>query len=459
MSVRIVNAKAHASLYNRIKPGGGSHLIEEHIGDSNLIFGSTGWCVNQSQWWCDNFMGFLKATNITSALVNRGNNVSGHENGYNQRSLTNAGWGTWAASGGASVPPEWYDYVAHPDDGIGGFGVFNESRVNAGTATSTAIDNNGFSFLSLTQGQKLIGARDEINWHTWTVDGLGPGSAVQRPCWLRESSGSDAISVAVSFDAAEVGYKRTVVNKPAEPSYGFGRRCMFHGAGLTRTAPGNFLLGVAERPQITRGYACSPLVYIGGNGLRVFANGLAAAKNNVRGLRGSIWRDALDRPTQPILVWIRSGLNDRNDTDLSDDGVNDGDTPAGYVANALRVQDLVLDFYTRGGHSASDVYFAYSMGVPNRNDGNALMKSMGAAMEAAIGSFHQSVYLDSINDVTPAQLIANGGYASSDTDVNHLSSAAYTYFVGEELGSYVEEIEKASAVGGSRSRARYNRAR
>ena len=461
MSVRIVNAKAHAKLYKQIKEGGGHHLIEEHIGDSNLIFGSTGWCLAQSNWWLDNFMGFLSATNIFSPLINGGLNVSGHSNGWTQYSL-DASFTAWRGQEpGVSVPAGWYGYERNPATTAGGFDVFHESLILQNISSSTSHGNNGVEFTSLTQSAKKIGSRDQLDLHVYTIDGLAPSGSEIRPCWQKSGTVEDLIEEVVKFDAAEVGYKRTVVSKPAEPSYAFGRRARFQGVARNWTRPNNIMLGVVTRPTVTRGYACTPLVYIGGNGLRVFGNNLTTPTNNFRGLRGRVWRDVLNNPTQPILVWIRSGLNDRNDTSLSADGVNAGNTAAGYVANLKRCQDLVLDFYERAGHSLSDVYFAYSMGVPNRDDGNAIMKSMGAATAEFVASSdaHQSVYLDSINDVTPAQLIANGGYASGDTDTNHLSSTAYNYFVDRELSSYLTEIEAASVEGGHRSRARYDRAR
>ena len=181
------------------------------------------------------------------------------------------------------------------------------------------------------------------------------------------------------------------------------------------------LFMAVERANQLSGFMYDTLVYYGGNGLRQYYNVLVNL--------GEAWLTAYFAALRylgganPVLeINIRSGLNDRNDTNAAIGSTALSNTQAGYEANLRALMELLRTRAAQGGWGKDQAYFRLRPShVADTTD--ATQAPFRAAAFNVAKDSDRTIFIDDSVLLPHAQISAY--YLSGGADANHLSQAGH----------------------------------
>lgn len=383
------------------------------IGDSNQIFGGTGWDEGWQAAFANHFE--MYATGLISPQQNDGNSFgTGHRySGVAHPHLVSSG-----------APPELELFV---DDRLGN--VHEYGYIETGSASST-----GFSGLSLSQVCAVdVSGPLRFDFHYGTFP-AGNGSfrpAIRRgsPPYSRLVTGATIPCV-----ADEYGMSVTSLTLPAE-SRAFTLQAGYSVPGVANVQSPFFGAYVrAVNTARSAGFSYHTQVYLGGRSLRDMAFLLQGASDAyLAHFYSQIRREQIaQHPGLPVraVFTINSGLNDRNETESSvgPANIDDGDSAGAFADNLIAIMDRIEQVWPETGGAVSEVHFLVVPSHPIDERGSSIEAELQSYRDAARGvaaARERVLLIDMSELITSTEMQASGHYDNNGRE--HLTWAGYRH--------------------------------
>ncbi|HEV7301070.1 MAG TPA: GDSL-type esterase/lipase family protein [Tepidisphaeraceae bacterium] len=358
------------------------------LGDSVVLSGGDGWDA-----------GFNTAAGKRYGLAGSGlmRAASGDEgDGVAFHTVNGTGW----TAGRAAMPTAARPYAW----GDTGFTV----------ATGPAANLN----LSLSPGG---GGFDPRAAYDWTVYGAGLSTDSAVGAYRRFGSAPYtriATATPTAFTADGNGFGKATISFASNALSPASQEFRLEGATQT-----SYLYSRLHRPNAT-GVTVTSWGY-GGKDTRDFLNdqylgGFGSAAGRLAWL-GSI----VDGGSGKLNIVIAEGFNDRNDNDLSVDGVNAGKTPEGFAANVQAIIAATRDDWAAKGKDEADLSFTL-LGMYEIASHNEPLRLYAAELEKIALADQQITFVD-LYTAAPGYAAANSmGYLADGLHPTRAGALAYS---------------------------------
>ena len=242
--------------------------------------------------------------------------------------------------------------------------------------------------------------------------------------------GSSAVT---STNTGSFAKNITKVSIPADATRTLGLEARWFNTTAI-TAPFSQFYERAENPANVSGISVHSLHAVGGDSLCDFAIKMLgysdlALKNFFEETR----RLQISKKQKPIVVvYINSGVNDRNETIVSQGwrADTDADSPEAYQDNLEVIINRLKSVYSMNW-DADELYFLICPSHPISNpDDSELLEYRKKARETVFRE-DRSSYVNISSLVTYEYMLANGYYLSGGTDTFHLNTDGYLDIVGK----------------------------
>lgn len=196
------------------------------------------------------------------------------------------------------------------------------------------------------------------------------------------------------------------------------------------TAPVEFLFSRFERPAKTTGVSVHTIYSLGGQSAWDMAKGLIDTPDlTLQTYFSEVRRLQISAGFAPVVVvYINSGLNDRNEGNLPSLGPNriaTGPTStAAYVDNIRAIQQRIKNIWTTNAWPLGELYWWIVPSHRIADPDDAQLIAYRAAIKAATANDLQTSVTDLGALMTQAQGNTNGWYASGQNYI-HLTNAGY----------------------------------
>lgn len=404
------------------------------IGDSNQIHSANGW--DDANWWgLWNAFGLpMCASQLASPAENQGVGL-----GYGPSVLAGnnaaAGYATDSSNALTTVPD---DYATLPSGMQAIFGPTKFTGTGAtgiGPHTAWYKQTGGTNSAAKGLYVNAFGATQPFcptidkqirSCHWMHQDpGVDPGSAItfamRRYGSPWSTFGVDAVGTNYAAVAGMARYE-VVATEDASRAAWPGVQALLYKLSTATVGPVAVSFQGVDFPTITVGQSCSSFVALGGQSCNVWRTKLQAqspiwlrdlwvAKRNLVFGQGQ-------RPR--FLVRMIVGLNDPNDTDVSNDGVNASNTRNGIYANMEACYQIMKTAYeAAGGNWYDEVFWEVSAAPDNGSaDDGGTLEFARLACEAFSNNHANVCSVLYRRLCTFSELVSYR--ASSGTDVNHL---------------------------------------
>jgi len=198
------------------------------------------------------------------------------------------------------------------------------------------------------------------------------------------------------------------------------------------------LFMAAERASQLRGFMYDTLVFYGGNGLRQYYNVLV----NLGEAYLTAYFAALKflGGADPVLeLNIRSGLNDRNDTNAATGSTALSNTEEGYEANLRALIELLRTRAAQGGWGKDQIYFRIRPSHVADN-GDTTLAAFRRAADRVAQTTDRAIFIDD-SVLLPYSQISAYYYGGSDS--NHLTQAGHKVEADEAHESFMRACHNA----------------
>lgn len=142
-----------------------------------------------------------------------------------------------------------------------------------------------------------------------------------------------------------------------------------------------------------------------------------------------IRRLQLAKSQKPIVViYINSGLNDRNETSVPSQGWRASavaDSPTAYLDNLETLAKRISDVWQHNGWDERELFFWVNPSHPVSTPDDSELISYRKAAYSFAGSRSRVSVVDFENITNSTEMLANGWYKNSGADTNHLTTAGY----------------------------------
>lgn len=184
-----------------------------------------------------------------------------------------------------------------------------------------------------------------------------------------------------------------------------------------------------EQPSRQSGISVHTLSYLGGSGLYQFAACFnALADKQLQLVLGEGRRLQLQAGQTPIIViYVNSGLNDRNNVSQPSLGPQQDATAAsaaGYVDNLQALVTRVETAYINAGWPLTELFWVIAPSHRISDPDDTQLVSYRAAAQSWAATRYRTSFVDHASLVTSAYMTANSWYASA-IDQAHLSQTGY----------------------------------
>jgi len=383
------------------------------IGDSNLIF--------QGHGYDEGFQAALTQQGVpmwaTGLISQNENNGTGSGQGHLYQ--RQAG-GIIGASSGA--PASLDDLL---NKGTGGlFPAFYTHLADAATFSSGNL--NGLN----AEGTCPINTAGDLAFdvHNGTFDS---GSGQFRPIIRRNSDPFNVFADGgiITTNTGSIGIRTTTVTLAANsarnglPIAGLLTRPGF--TGIT----GPFFLTYMRFRNTARatGYSFGSLSFRGGQSTRTHANDFQQASDATLTHYFGILREN-QGAEKKIVIFINSGLNDRNEilASLGPDAVATGNSPEAFVDNHKAIVLRIKEIWTNNSWPEDELVWLLVPSHPIAAPDDTQLVGYRAALREYAKTLPNALFADLDQLVGSNAMVANGWYANSVSDRNHLTSAGYT---------------------------------
>lgn len=250
-------------------------------------------------------------------------------------------WKGWTDE---SLPVEHRDYFPYRD----GYGSF--------ITTPTYQGSSGMIVKYLGEFNTESNLRW---WLAWAGFDYGSGSFTPRirmdvPPYTTQITG-----INVSTNTGDYSRQMTYLDLAAG-TRAFNLQGGFSVSNTTITAPFSWLFERVEDLEKDNGMSCHSLYGVGGHSLHEFAQFLLGLSiQQLTGYFYEVRRLQLAKGQAPtVIVYINSGLNDRNETETSNGEYGfEGQTPSGYADNMSAIMNRIEDVWKINGWDISELSF------------------------------------------------------------------------------------------------------
>lgn len=218
---------------------------------------------------------------------------------------------------------------------------------------------------------------------------------------------------------------------PANPARTQGIEAKIYNpaTGVSITGPFVSFFTRFENTARDSGVSCHTLYGAGGQSLYDMAAQLNAYSNlALTNFFTEVRRLQLAKSQNPIVVvYINSGLNDRNETSSPSLGwraSTDPDSPTAYIDNLEAIMKRIEGVWTASGWNLSELFFLVVPSHPVSSPDDTELVSYRAAAYTAAGRQRAS-FADFTDYTSYTSMLASGFYASGGADTSHLTDAGY----------------------------------
>lgn len=185
-----------------------------------------------------------------------------------------------------------------------------------------------------------------------------------------------------------------------------------------------------ERPDRTAGVSVHTAYGVGGAGLYAMASDMLAAPDESIALMLAETRrlQAANGDSPKVVVWINSGVNDRNQTtqpSLGPGAFTDPDGADAYVDNLTALVSRIEEVYAGQGWDISELYWLIVPSHPVSDPDDAELQAYRVAAEAWAAARDRAQVFDFSDYITSAAMLSGGYYQAGGADKNHLTQAGY----------------------------------
>jgi hypothetical protein len=393
------------------------------IGDSNLLFGGHGWDEGVQWGLAQSYP--MYATGLVSVAENSG---SGAGTGLN---------GSWSRRGGSiapltftGAPSELAALMPSPP----AMYPHNYGHI-AGTDTITTTSTG----IIISTGS-VLDQSSSIRFDLW-CGGLNSGSgAVNLSIRMNQSPWTTlTTSSAVSTNTGALGVPHRVSTTLAAASRAHGLECLIANGGRTLTGPffGTYMRAV--NTDRASGWAWSNLSARGGEPLRTHAVSLQGTADTAITHFFQVVRDGQsDQPNKRVVMWVNSGLNERNETSgLTSVGPNPttGGTTAAFIDNFEAIRLRVESVWAANGWPLSELQWVASVSHPVSNPDDSKLIDYRAALSAHAATIPRCTVVDISALTNEAEMLSSSWYNTGGSDRNHLTIAGYQQIGGRIVGA------------------------
>lgn len=325
-----------------------------------------------------------------------------------------------------------WNFGAHVDPGSALLNSFNMApQQYAFVAAGETLNPGGANGLMLK-----VSAGVDVNarWRCHYAYGtFASGSGQFRPGARRESAPytSVALQPTIQTNAGAEGYVLASYDIPAAVrNYDISFKWAMPGStpsNITGPWLGYFMR--AENLDAAHGISAHVLYSAGGQSLWDMNDFLwSANRDHLANYFAEIRRLQVSAGLKPIIVvYINSGLNDRNETSTPSwgwRGSDDADSANAYIDNTEAIIKRLRDLFEYKGWSPDELFFLIMPSHPvSTPDDAELVLYRRAAAATAQG--RQISFVDLTNLTSATEMAAMGWYQSGGADTNHLTQAAY----------------------------------
>lgn len=272
-----------------------------------------------------------------------------------------------------------------------------------------------------------------------------PGGGTFRPGWRRETSPYTILNTGAvfSFASPEIQEDYHTVDLPAGER-GFDVAVKYRlPSGSAAVGPNMILSSRVENPNALSGYSISHFYAVGGQSLWDMAEYLKT--NSLRSIANylsDVRRLQVLAGQKPILViYINSGVNDKNETSTPSQGWRSDSDPDGatsYLDNLEAIRDRLIDAYQFNGYDKNELFFLVMPSHPIIDPDDSELASYRKAAKAFCASPRCSMV--DLTQITSYTEISTNGWYSGGTDVNHLLVSGSNELAKRVIDKYVPVI-------------------
>jgi lysophospholipase L1-like esterase len=383
------------------------------IGDSNQIKDGTGWD-HGFQYALENKYG-LYATELLSVNENQG---FGAGAGYTYQRF---GVPTGATAGAPS------ELAAFLDKGAGGLNPANYGYI----APSTTISTNPMGLILdannvLGSERNLVGQYFYGNFATTTGTTTVSSGSFRPTVRLNHPPYSILLQTQTIQSSADMyGMALTELSLPASPTR-TGQPLQFQWvqSGGSIVGPWFGLYTRVHSPEITTGASYHTLDFRGGQSLRIMAYDLQQAADTTLSYYFSLVR-SLQFGQKRVVAVINSGVNDRNDTNLSVGPLpTQSNTPSGYSDNLRAIVSRIENIWQSNNWSLSELFFVVIPSHAVSTPEDAQLMSYRTAAQTVSDTHPRMAVVDMSQIANEAEMTANSWY-QTPADHYHLTRQGY----------------------------------
>lgn len=209
-----------------------------------------------------------------------------------------------------------------------------------------------------------------------------------------------------------------------------------------------------ENSAVPWGVSCSPLIYYGGAGLRLFRQQIINSFDDTVSLCGvplmKLITGSRFGKAKKYVVDITWGSNDQNDTTLSVDGVNNSNTVTGAIANLMDLIDRVRNYFLSELSIAfTNIYFRVRIDTPVSFPDDADLVAYRAALVAILPALTalRVLVIDAMQLGSEAEY--GTWWKTPGVDQTHLNAEGYYQIELRQMQGYFSKLE--SLLGGGLS--------
>jgi hypothetical protein len=301
-------------------------------------------------------------------------------------------------------------------------------------------DQNNSSAKGL--GCSQLPGEEALNGHIWYVQDPGMGASWEFKFRRNSSPYTTYGAKALVQNAGATSVQRATLELAADGARS-GLALGLLAYTLSSSAPKGpmaKLFMAVERASQLSGFMYDTLIFYGGNGLRQYYNALV----NLGELYLTAYFGALRHlgGSDPVLEFnLRSGLNDRNDTNAAIGSTALSNTQGGYEANLRALMELLRTRAIQGGWAKDQIYFR----LRPSHVADATDATQAGFRLAALNVARDSERTIFINDAT---LLPYGEisayYQSGGADANHLLQAGHLLEATEAHESFMRAANNAA---------------
>jgi len=389
------------------------------MGDSNQLFGSTGWDHGWAKALSDRFG--LYATGLVPAGDNQGNG-SGLGYQYSASSTISSGAFLYSnapapldvyLTGNMGIAPLFYLYLSH--------GNVAGQQLNHGLFVDrfSSLDVNASLRFSLSYGL--------------FPDGNGSFRLVVREGQFPYAN--LAISTPLSTGSSEYGVAMSTIDLPtAARDSALNLRFSTFDSNFQGPFLAHFMR--MENRDRSRGAALHTLYAQGGQSARDMAASLLTVDDQQLSFYFSQVR-SLQGANPVVLMRINMGLNDRNENlpSVGPNQIANGSSPAALADNILAIVERLQGIWSLNGWNESELIFLITVSHPVSNPDQPILEQYRAAA-AELATNHPSIVAVNMGVLTAwGEMVANGWYQVGGFDPNHLTQAGFESLAARELES------------------------